>query len=214
MAVEVFGQTVENRIDSVAELRAEVGSPSPAGANKVIDHVDDLARRFIAAAPLAILGTRRADGTVDLTPRGDPPGFVQVLDPHTMAMPDRPGNNRMDGFSGILETGAVSLLFMIPGHNDTLRVAGQAALVKDTALSGRMAVHGKPSGHCVLIRVERVMCHCPKAFVRGKVWRPEDWPDTSDVPTLAEMVKAHGDLTDPLADLEHLVETSVRETLY
>lgn len=214
MAVEVFGHEVEQRIESVESLRAEVGPPSRAAVDKVIDHVDDLARRFIAAAPLAIMATRRADGSVDLTPRGDPPGFVHVLDWHTLAMPDRPGNNRMDGFSGIIETGAVSLLFLIPGHNDTLRVSGRAALVRDTALSERLAVNGRPSGYCVLLRVERVFCHCPKAFVRGKVWSPEDWPDASDVPSLAEMVKAHGDLADPLADLEVMVRESVRATLY
>ena len=131
MGATVFGQSVGKRISSTEQLRETAKMPSRYVDAKVIDHIDPLAQRFIAASPLAILGTRREDGGVDQTPRGDPPGFVKVLDPKTLALPDRPGNNRMDAVENILRDDAVGLLFMIPGHGDTLRVSGRAAIVQD-----------------------------------------------------------------------------------
>jgi hypothetical protein len=122
MSSTVFDQPVEAIIRSIDQLREIAKSPSRYVDSKVIDHVDPLARRFIAASPLAILGTRRADGGVDQTPRGDPPGFVKVLDPKTIALPDRPGNNRMDAIENILTDSAVGLLFLIPGHGDRLEL--------------------------------------------------------------------------------------------
>lgn len=118
----VFDRKVDRHFTSIDDLRALVPAASGPAAEKEIDHVDDLSARFIAAAPLAIMATRRASGQVDVTPRGDPPGFVRVLDRNTLALPDRPGNRRLDAMQGILETGAVSLLFCIPGHRHTLRV--------------------------------------------------------------------------------------------
>ncbi|MDV7146003.1 pyridoxamine 5'-phosphate oxidase family protein, partial [Tropicimonas sp. TH_r6] len=176
--------------------------------------IDPLAERFIAAAPLAVLGTRRVDGGVDQTPRGDPPGFIKVLDPRTLALPDRPGNNRMDSFENTLRDNAVGLLFMIPGHGDTLRVSGRSALVRDAALSEQLAVNGRPAGLVMLIRVERVLSHCPKAFIRSRAWHPDEWPDTSNVPSLAEMMKAHGALKDPVSVIEERIHRSNTERLY
>jgi hypothetical protein len=214
MSRVVFGQPVDVKIENSDELRVIAKSPSKYVDSKVIDHVDPLAERFIAASPLAILGTRRADGGIDQTPRGDPPGFVKVLDSKTIALPDRPGNNRMDAIENILNDSAVGLLFMIPGHGNTLRVSGQAAVVDDTRLAQELAVNGRPAGLVTLIRVERVLCHCPKAFIRSRTWHPNDWPDTTNVPKLSELMKAHGGLADSITDLDEIVRRSSTERLY
>ena len=120
----------------------------------------------------------------------------------------------MDAFENILRDPGVGLLFMIPGHGDTLRVNGQGSLVQDTALANRLAVNDRPAGLVLLIRVERVLSHCPKAFIRSRAWQPDHWPDRSDVPTLAEMMKAHADLPDTIAELDAVIENSNTNRLY
>lgn len=211
---DVFGYQVDEALDSVEALRADARAPSEIVRNKVIDHIDPLAERFIAASPLAFVSSLRPNGVLDMTPRGDPAGFVHVLDPKTLALPDRPGNFRMDLFENVIDNGAVGLIFVIPGIRDTLRVSGTGRLVRDAALGERLAVNGKPAQHILLIRVNRVMGHCPKAFIRGKIWEPEAWPDVSEVPTVAEMVKAHAELPHPIEELEEIVRVSNTERLY
>ena len=205
---------VEEIITDRAALRRHVAEPSDLVATKVIDHIDDLCRRFIAASPLAILATRRADGGIDQTPRGDPPGFLHVLDDHTLALPDRPGNNRTDAFENVLADPAVGLLVLIPGVGDTLRIGGRATLVRDADLAERLSINGRPSGLILLIEVTRVLCHCPKAFIRSNAWRPENWPDTSDVPTLAQMLEAHVKTGHSETDLDAIIHRSNTERLY
>lgn len=214
MSDSAFDQPVEITVRTSEDLRKIANSPSKYVDSKVIDHIDPLAARFIEASPLAILGTRRQDGGVDQTPRGDPPGFVKVLDAKTLALPDRPGNNRMDAIENILRDDAVGLLFMIPGHGDTLRVSGWAKVVSDATLSEALAVNGRPAGLVTLIKVERVLCHCPKAFIRSRAWHPGDWPDTSAVPSLSEMMKAHGELADTIAELDDVINRSNTQRLY
>ncbi len=137
-----------------------------------------------------------------MTPHGDPPGFVNVIDRKLIAIPDRPGNNRMDTFENVPGNPHVGVLFIIPGHRDTLRVSGKGAVVRDIKLGQQLAVNGRPSDLILLVQVERVLCHCPKAFIRGKVWQPDAWPDTSDVPTLAEMLKVHGGMPETVKEID------------
>ena len=212
--MNVYGQEVESVISTSEALREIVGTPSRYAAVKEIDHVDPLAERFIAASPLAILGTRRMDGGLDMAPRGDPPGFIKVLDSKTLAFPDRPGNNRMDAIENILRDNAVGLLVLIPGSGDTLRIRGKATVVRDSALSEKLAVNGRPAGLVILIQVERLYSHCPKAFIRSKAWKPEEWPDRSNVPSLAEMLEAHTGLGDPVAKIQEAIDHSNTERLY
>ena len=155
-----------------------------------------------------------ADGGIDVTPRGDPPGFVRVLNDRLLAIPDRPGNRRMDAFENILATGEAGLIFVIPGHGDTLRVAGKAALVADAELCDSLAINGRAPQIAVMLQVERVMSHCPKAFVRGRIWQPEHWPDTSDVPTLAEMMVTHGKLAESVEEMDEIIVTDGQTRLY
>jgi PPOX class probable FMN-dependent enzyme len=211
---DVFGQQVDKHLRSSSDLRDIVPVPSHWVDNKVIDHVDDLAQRFIAAASLAIVSTSRANGVLDITPRGDPPGFVKVLNKALIAIPDRPGNRRMDTFENVFANPNVGILFIIPGHRDTLRVSGKGAVVQDARLRQVLAVNGRPSELILLVHVQRVMCHCPKAFIRGKVWQKDEWPDTSNVPTLAEMLVAHGEMSETLEEVEAGVKKDREIRLY
>lgn len=211
---KIHGHAVERAIDDAAEIRAVVGEPRDRVKAKVTDRIDETARRFIAASPFAVLATRRADGGIDATPRGDPPGFAVVLDAHTLALPERPGNRRTDALVNVLANPTVGLLFLIPGHGDTLRVSGQARIVQDTPLAARMEVRGHRPDLILLIRVERVLSHCPKAFIRASMWQPEGWPDTSDVPTLAELMRAHGELDTPLDELAEAIAHDRQTRLY
>lgn len=211
---EVFGQSVEQHLTSPASLRQLQPAPSHWVANKVIDHVDELSERFIAASSLVILSSVRSDGILDVTPRGDPAGFVKVLNKNVIAVPDRPGNNRMDTFENLFGNPHIGAIFIIPGHRDTLRISGKGAVVRDAHLGARLAVNGRPSELILLVRIERVLCHCPKAFIRGRVWQPDHWPDTVNVPSLAEMMKVHGAMSETLGEIEDGVREDREHNLY
>jgi PPOX class probable FMN-dependent enzyme len=214
MTETVFGHSVEHHIKTSEDLRTYAKPPSHRVDGKVIDHIDDLSRRFIEASSLVILSSQREDGGLDMTPRGDPPGFVGVLSEKLLALPDRPGNFRMDTFENVMRTGEVGLIFIIPGHRDTLRVSGKAALVRDETLGQKMAIKGRNAEFVLLIQVERVLCHCPKAFVRGKVWLADAWPDTSDVPSLAAMMVAHAALADTVDEMQAIIDKDGETRLY
>ena len=210
----VYGLSVDKHIKSTSDLREIADLPSHFVTDKIIDHMDDLSGKFIAASSLAILSSTRVDGIQDVTPRGDPPGFAKVLGPELLAIPDRPGNGRMDTFENIFANPNVGVLFIIPGHRDTLRVSGKGAVVQDAALGETLAVNGRPAELVLLIEVERVLCHCPKAFVRGMVWQAGGWPNTSDVPSLAEMMVAHGKLSVTIQEMDNIVVEDGKNRLY
>jgi uncharacterized protein len=196
----------EEVIATRQRLRELSGQPSQRASNKVIDHVDDICRRFIAASPFILVASRGADGRLDLSPKGDPPGFVAVLDDKTLAIPDRPGNHRLDTFENLLTYADVALIFMIPGHGDTLRVSGKARIVRDRALQARLAVNGKAPNLVMVVTVEQAFMHCSKCVARSKLWSPEHWPDRSNVPSLAEGIVAHAKPSETLSELRAFIE--------
>ena len=193
-------------IESPQRLRALTLQPTERARNKVIDHIDEICRRFIAASPFVIVASRGADGRLDLSPKGDPAGFVQVLDDKTLAIPDRPGNHRLDTFANVLAHPEVGLIFLIPGNGDTLRVSGGARLVRDRALQARLAVDGKEPELVLVVTVEQAFMHCPKCIVRSRLWMPEHWPDSTNVPTLAEAVMAHARPAESAAQVRAFIE--------
>lgn len=211
---EAFGREVDAVIEDAAALRAVTGEPNPRVKAKVIDRIDAEAARFVAAAPFAALATRRADGGVDVTPRGDPPGFARVLDPHTLALPERPGNRRADALLNLLDDPRLGLLFVIPGVEHTLRVSGEARVVRDAALAEGMAVKGRAPELVILVRVARVLSHCAKAFIRSGLWKPETWGEAPDVPSLAEFMVAHTAMGLDLAEMDGIISRDARERLY
>ena len=211
---DVFGIPVEEVIATQERLRQFRKPPSRFVENKVIDHIDPLAKRFIAASSMVFLATRRADGGIDQTPRGDPPGFVKVLNDKLLALPDRPGNNRADAFENLLHDPGIGLIFVIPGHRETLRASGQARIVRGEEMLDSMVVNGHVPDLAILVRVERLLSHCPKAFVRGRVWEPDHWPDCSNLPTAGEFLVAHGRLHDEVGAVDQLVARDGQTRLY
>ena len=196
------------------DLRAVVGQPTERAVAKVVHVIDDLARRFIAHAPFVFVASAGAGGMIDVSPKGDPPGFVKVLDDRTLAIPDRPGNRRIDTFRNVLVNPNVGLIFVIPGVTYTLRVGGRAIIVRDLELREALAVNRKLPDHVLVVDVLHVLSHCPKCMVRSGLWRPEAWPDTSGLPSFAEMLVAHGKLAETVEEMQAIVDSGNRERLY
>ena len=177
-----------SRIDSTAALRALYGQPGERAVAKEQARLDEHTRAFIAHSPFLVLGTAGADGRCDVSPKGDAPGFVHVLDDHRLAIPDRLGNNRLDGLRNVVENPHVGLIFFIPGREDTLRVNGRATISREAALLERLAVNGKPPQTVLVVEVEQAFMHCTRAFKRAGLWDHERWPDASSVPSMQRMI--------------------------
>jgi uncharacterized protein len=174
-------------VTSLAELRALVGAPSELALRKELSALDEHCRTFIALAPFVLVGTAGATGRVDVSPRGDAPGFALVLDEHTVVIPDRPGNRRIDSFQNILENPHAGLLFVIPGVEETLRVNGRAMLVRDPDVLARMSAQGKIPLIGIAVHVEEAFLQCAKAFRRSRLWQQESWPERSVLPSAGKI---------------------------
>ena len=204
---------MSNEVTTVDELRAIVGHPIEAVAKKVTDRLSGAHRLWLAHSPLGFVATTDAQGRVDVSPKGDPPGFVQVLDEMTIAIPERPGNKRVDGYLNVLQRPHVGTLFVIPGRGDTLRINGRARILSDADYFDAMAVQGKRPILALEITVEEVFFHCAKAFLRSDAWDPQRWDPTA-VPSVAQMAKAmRTDMS--LEELErYFSEENMRSMLY
>jgi PPOX class probable FMN-dependent enzyme len=176
------------QIQDETALRSLFGPVDGGAAHKSIPFLDRHCRNFVGLAPFLCLGTFGADGKADVSPRGDQPGFVQVLDDHTLAIPERPGNNRLDSLTNILSNPQVGLIFHIPGFEDTLRVNGRAALTRDPALLRSMAVNNREPKAAIKVTVEEAFLHCAKAFKRSRLWDPSVQVDRKTMPSLVRMI--------------------------
>src|SRR5687767_9605612 len=175
-------------IRSEDELRALHAPTSDLVKKKCVDRLDKHCRDFIALSPFLVLGTADAEGHADISPRGDPPGFVKVLDDKTLLIPDRPGNNLLDSLSNVVANPEVGLLFLIPGFDETLRVNGSAELVRDPALLAPLAVEGKAVKVAIRVTVREVYLHCARSFRRARLWDPAARVPRKTLPSLATMV--------------------------
>jgi PPOX class probable FMN-dependent enzyme len=175
-------------IESEGKLREKFGEIHPLAITKSRPALDRHSRQFIAMSPFLVISTADADGKADLSPRGDPPGFVHVVDAHTILIPDRPGNNRLDTMSNITANPNVGCLFFIPGFEDTLRLNGKARLTDDAELLSPCAVNGKVPKVGILIAVEEVFLHCAKALKRSKLWGPDYRQDRTQMPSIARII--------------------------
>jgi uncharacterized protein len=209
---------MESRFEEVITTRDRLRElhklPGHLVSNKAIDQIDGICQRFIAASPFVILASRGLDGRLDVSPKGDPPGFVKVLDHKTLAIPDRLGNNRMDTFENLLVHPEVGLLFIIPGHGDTLRISGKGHIVRDNELQNRFAMNGRVPHLVLVVDVEEAFIHCPKCMVRSRLWMPEQWPDRSEVATLAETMVAHGALMETVPEMQAIIDGDSAMRLY
>ncbi len=186
-------------IDSLEALRAHYRAPSERSRRKAIDRLDAHCRTFIAHAPFLVIGTAAANGGPgDVSPRGDGPGFVHVVDDRTILIPDRPGNNRLDTLSNILENPEVAVIFMIPGFDETLRINGRAGLTDNAELLDRMAMGGKPALLAIRVGVREAYIHCNRALRRARLWDEASKPDRAILPGGGRMVHEMAELSgDP-----------------
>ena len=190
-----------DEITSEAELRELIGEPLPRVATKDRPALDDIDRQWLARSPFCLVATSAADGSCDVSPKGDPPGSTLVLDDRTIALPERAGNRRADGHRNILANPHVGLLFVVPGRGDTLRINGRARLVTDPELLDRMVVRGSRPVLAMVVAVEQVFSHCAKAFLRSALWDPATW-DPGALPSRARIAQTLERPGDSLADLE------------
>ena len=201
-------------IETAEDLRTRYGEPSERAVGKSLDRLDRHCRRFIELSPFVVLATAGADGRVDCSPRGDPAGFVAILDDRTVLLPDRLGNNRVDSLSNVLENPHVGLLFMIPGVDETLRLNGRATLTTDPARLEPLSVKGRAPRSGLVVEVEEVFLQCTKALVRSRLWTEEARVDRkSALPSFGQMLADHVGLPDGEA-VDRELRATVRERLY
>ncbi|TDD53076.1 pyridoxamine 5'-phosphate oxidase family protein [Saccharopolyspora elongata] len=200
-------------ITSVDELREIVGEPLQRVADKARPGLHELDRQWLAASPFCLIATSAADGTCDVSPKGDPAGFTLALDDRTIAIPDRPGNRRVDGFRNVLSNPHVGLIYFIPGRGDTLRINGRARLVRDAPFFDEMVVKGHRPTLALVVEIDEVFHHCSKAFLRSALWKSETWePDA--VASRAQIAKFLERPEDSLAELERYYGPSYANGLY
>ncbi|HUZ81741.1 MAG TPA: pyridoxamine 5'-phosphate oxidase family protein [Gaiellaceae bacterium] len=186
-------------IGSETELRAILGAPSELVAGKIADRLNPLTRQFIERSPFVCVATARPDGGLDVSPRGDPAGFVRILDERTLLLPERPGNKLADSLTNLLADGRIALLFLIPGVGDSFRVNGRAEIVSDEELLAGSAVDGKAPRLGILVSVEEAYTQCSKALIRSDLWNPEKHVDRDELPSSGQILRA---VSDPGLDTE------------
>jgi PPOX class probable FMN-dependent enzyme len=200
-------------IGSEAELRELLGEPLPRAVAKERTLLHERDREWLAASPFCLIATSGPDGACDVSPKGDPPGFAHVIDDTTIAIPDRPGNRRVDGFRNILANPHVGLVFLIPGRGETLRINGRARLVREAPFFDGMIVKGNRPKLALVVEIEQIFFHCSKAFLRSSLWRPETWnPDV--LPSHAHIVKSVQATQETLEELERYYGPEYATRLY
>ena len=203
-------------ITDEAQLREIIGEPTALVVTKISDRLNDLTRQFIERSPFVCVGTASPDGGLDVSPRGDPAGFVRILDERTLLMPDRPGNRIADTLTNLLADPRIALLFLIPGVGDTFRVNGTAEIIDDPDLLADSEVGGKVPRLGLLVSIEEAYTQCPKAIIRSELWNPEHHIDRSVLPSSGAIFRS---LNDPAFDAdeydrEREVRYKRREGLY
>ena len=201
-------------VHSEAELREIYRAPAQRSLDKEIDYLDEHCRDFIAHSPFVVLGSGGAEEGLDVSPKGGPPGFVSVLDSHRLAVPDMSGNNRLDSMRNIVGAGEVALLFMIPGIDETLRVNGSATISIDPAVLETCPINEMAANVAIVVEVRSAFIHCAKALRRAGVWSPDQWPDVSDMPSPACILKDHIGLEGTVEDSQRALDESYTRTTW
>ncbi|TCC30051.1 pyridoxamine 5'-phosphate oxidase family protein [Kribbella speibonae] len=200
-------------ITTQEELREIVPQPLAAAAGKARKELHDLDREWLAASPFCLVATSAEDGTCDVSPKGDPAGFTKILDASTIAIPERAGNRRVDGFTNILSNPHVGLIYFLPGRGDTLRINGRARIVREAPFFDEMVVKGNRPQLALLVEIEEIFHHCSKAFLRSQLWKPETWnPDA--MPSRPRIAKALERQDEELATLEEYYGQAYEDKIY
>jgi PPOX class probable FMN-dependent enzyme len=211
----------EWKVDSADQIAAILGQPVAGVAAKVADRLDETSRDFIAHSPLVLVSTFDAAGRLDVSPKGDAPGFCHVADDRTLLIPDRKGNKLAFGFRNLLETRRIGLLFLVPRIRETLRVNGSAEITRDPALLARLSAQGSPALLCTRVQIEECFLHCGKALIRSQLWQPDHWlppPDVGFGRQMRDKAVANGSAASD-ADrgkkvIDELAEQAYRDELY
>jgi PPOX class probable FMN-dependent enzyme len=188
--------------------------PTDGSIRKELKALDGHCRSFIGKSPFVLIGSSDGEGNSDVTPKGDKPGFAAILDDSTIAIPDRPGNNRLDTLENIVRNPAVGLLFLIPGMNETLRVNGDARITVDPGLRERLAVDGKEPLSVIVVTVKAAYMHCAKAFMRSDLWKPDTWYDRATLPTLGQILRDQLAMTDSAEATDRWLDEEYRQTMW
>ncbi|MEL6951020.1 MAG: MSMEG_1061 family FMN-dependent PPOX-type flavoprotein [Pseudomonadota bacterium] len=205
-----FNDVIETR----EQFRSIMGEPSALVTRKSLSALDKHCGVFIGRAPFMLIASADANGKTDVSPKGDPLGFVKILDDKTLAIPDRLGNKRADTIENVLQNPNVGLIFLIPGKTETLRVSGKAQVVRDEALRESMAVKGKSPDFVIVVTVEEAFFHCSKCMIRSKLWQSQHWPDLEGLPRLAQTMVDGGKLELTESEMHEIVVNDERERLY
>lgn len=202
-----------SRISNQEELRGLYKMPKGRPVDKQLDHIDPHDKRFIELSPFMIMASSNADGRADASPRGEAPGFVHVIDTHTLAIPDRPGNNRLDTMENLLENPEIGLIFLIPGVNETLRINGTAEIRDDDDLLTRFEVNGKRPATVIVVHVRETFLHCAKALMRSRIWENDAKHTERPLPTIGEMIRDQIDSPDAPESDDEMIRR-YRKVLY
>ena len=196
------------------ELRALYRAPGEGAVRKELRRLDPHARNFLARSPFVLIGTQDEQGNADVSPKGDRPGFCAALDEMTVAIPDRPGNNRLDSWENVIVNPAVGLVFLIPGMNETLRINGEGRLTADRELCERLGVEGRPALAVLVVKIRAVYMHCAKAFMRSQLWAPQTWPDRAELPTLGQILRDQLALKQTREELDASLAEGYRKSMW
>ncbi|MFD7159188.1 MSMEG_1061 family FMN-dependent PPOX-type flavoprotein [Kribbella sp. NPDC059898] len=195
------------------ELREVVPAPIGAAVAKERTELHDLDLLWLGNSPFCLIATSDADGTCDVSPKGDPAGFTKVLDRNTIAIPDRAGNRRIDGFTNLLSNPHVGLIYFVPGRTDTLRINGRARIVKEAPFFDDMVVKGNRPQLALLVEIEQIFHHCSKSFLRSQLWKPETW-NPEAIPRRAVLSKTFERPDDDLTNLDEYYGQRYEESIY
>ncbi len=204
-----------NVIRTEEELRTLMGGPvAPPVVDKTLAALDRHCMTFIARSPFVLLATSDREGRMDISPKGDAPGFVRVLDERTLVIPDRPGNQRFDTFRNLFQSPRIGLIFLIPGKRETLRIGGRAEIVRDADLLDTLSARGKVPALAIAVQVDEAFFHCSKCMIRSNLWESGKWPSLDGLPTLAQTMKDAAAIPAPVEDVEGLIRDDELHRLY
>ena len=204
----------DKRVADEETLRTIYPQVSKPIRDKAIDYLDDFAQKFISLSPFFCIGSARPDSLADVSPRGGEPGFVHVLDAKRIAFPDRPGNNRLDTLTNLIQAPAAGLLFLIPGIDATLRINGTASITVQGDLMERFAASGKRPNSVIVVEVVEVYLHCSKALKRSELWNPDKRVERSALPSWGEMLRNQGRAFVPAKLIDFVIRQDAKRNLY
>lgn len=201
-------------VTTIDEVYRDMRRPYLSQTSKFIDRIDQHIRAWIEQSTFLTMATVDASGNMDVSPKGDPAGFVAILDEKTLAIPDRPGNHRYDGFQNIMETGRIGLVFLVPHRTEVVRVNGRAQVIRDLPVREACTINGRVPDFAILTHVEEAFYHCGKSIIRSRLWQPEKHPKPENLPTYAEALIAHGKLDVDYEEMSAHLRNNEENRLY